>query len=69
MPKGQLRPGFKKVWGVVPNTVYQELVRFQEERGLPNLSQTVGAAVREWARIRRSGVQNRSEGPGIGGGP
>jgi len=69
MPKGQLRPGLRKVWGVVSDEAYAELVRFQAERGLPNLCRTVGAAVGEWARTRRGGVQNPSEEAAAGGGP
>ena len=69
MPKGQLRPGLQRVWGVVSDEAYAELVRFQAERGLPNLCQTVGAAVGEWARRRRGGVQNPSGEPEAGGGP
>jgi len=67
MPKGQLRPGLRKVWGVVSDEAYSELLRFQTERGLPNLCQTVGSAVGEWARIRRNGVLNPSEEPTLGG--
>ena len=69
MPKGQLRPGLRKVWGVVSDEAYAELVRFQAERGLPNVCQTVGAAVEEWARTRRGGVLNPSEEAAEGGGP
>jgi len=69
MPKGQLRPGLRKIWGIVSDEAYAELVRFQAERGLPNLCQTVGTVVREWARTRRSGVQNPSEEPAVGAGP
>ena len=66
MPKGQLRPGLRKVWGVVSDDAFAELVRFQAERGLPNLCQTVGAAVEEWARTRRRRVLNPSEEPEAG---
>src|SRR5438093_353906 len=54
--------------GVVPDEAYAELVRFQAERGLPNLCQTVGAAVGEWARRRSGGIQNPSGEPEAGGG-
>jgi hypothetical protein len=67
MPKGQLRPGLRKVWGVVSDDAYAELVRFQAERGLPNLCQTVGAAIGEWAQTRRNGVLNPSEEPETAG--
>ena len=69
MPKGQLRPGLRKIWGVVSDEAYAELLRFEAERDLPNLCQTVGAAIGEWARTRRGRVRNPSEDPAAGGGP
>ena len=64
MPKGQLRPGFRKVAGVVTNEVYAELEAFRHERGLPNMSQAVRHALRAWLGTRRGRVQNSADGPG-----
>lgn len=69
MPKGQLRPGLRKVWGVVSDEAFAELAKFQIERGLPNLCQTVGAVIGEWAGTRRAGVLNSSSRNEVGGGP
>lgn len=62
-----MRPGYAKVAGVVTTAVRDELLRVQETRGLPSLSQAVGAALQEWLLTRRRGVQNPTrakDGPG-----
>lgn len=60
-PKGQLSAGKRKVAGVVSQEVYSILVRFMEERGLPNMCQCTGEALRQWAG-GRGWVQNLNGG-------
>ncbi len=58
MGHGQLRRGRRKIWGTVPDEVFAELERFRLEERLPNLCQTVGLALGQWAAMRRRAVQN-----------
>ncbi len=58
MVHGQLRRGHRKIWGTVPDSVFEEIQRFRVEEGLPNLCRTVGLALEQWAAMRRGAVQN-----------
>ena len=53
-----MRAGYAKVAGVVTDDVKDELRKLTAERGLPSLSQAVGAALAAWALTRSAGVQN-----------
>ncbi len=51
---GRLPPDKAVVSGVVPRWVRDELLALQEERGLPNLSQTVGYVLTKWGEQSRA---------------
>ncbi|HLE45364.1 MAG TPA: hypothetical protein VI915_00025 [Thermoplasmata archaeon] len=50
---GRLRPGFRSVAGVVPDDVYEALVRLRESEGL-TMSQAVGRVLTGWQRARHA---------------
>jgi len=58
MPTGRLRKGYSRVAGVVRVEVMEELERLRRERNIPTMSQSLGDALDEWLRLRRSGVLN-----------
>lgn len=61
MPKGQPKDGRRKISGDVSPQVFEELLRFQQEKDLPSLHRTVSIIVEGWAQNRLNGPQDSHE--------
>ncbi len=58
MPRGVLKGNRRKISGDASPEVFEELLRFKDQRDLPSLHRTTSVAIEEWFQNRKQSGQN-----------